>query len=231
MYQQNPKASMAGQELGDMIKIIDPKDVPVDMSLQRRVRAWDLAATQGGGDFTAGPLMTRHAPTGKIIIEDLCHFQKSPLGTKLMVEACAEGDGHGVQIKMEQEPGSSGVTVIDDYKTLLAGYSFEGEKATGPIQVRAGPFLAACEAGNIVMVRGSWNSALINEINAFDDNAEHDDIIIALALGYNKLVKGMFGGITWGREGDVSTNVVPISSAVRPQVVHSDGRLVTGLTW
>jgi len=231
MYQQQPKSSMAGQELGDMIKIIGPEEVPADIANCKRVRAWDLAATAGGGDWSAGPKMCRHAPSGKLIIEDLQHFQKTPQGNKLMVEACAESDGHGVQIRMEQEPGSSGVTVIDDYKELLSGYSFEGEKATGPIQVRAGPFLAACEAGNVLMVRADWNKALIDEINAFDDNAEHDDIVVALALGYNKLYRGLHGGLTWGREAPKTGNVVDIRSARERRPIPRDGRLVTGLTW
>ena len=228
MYQQQPKASMAGQDLGNMIKIVAPSEVPEDIAQSKSIRAWDLAATEGGGDFSAGPLMSRHKATGKIYIRDLQHFQKSPYNTELMVSACADTDGHGVQIRMEQEPGSSGVTVIDSYKKLLSGYSFDGEKATGPIQVRAGPFLAACEAGNVIMVRGDWNQALIDEINAFDDNAEHDDIVVSLALGYNKLVKGLHGGLTWGREG--TSNVVPITRA-KPRAKPKDGRLITGLTW
>jgi len=229
MYQQRPKASMAGQDLGDKIKIISPNDVPEDLAACKRVRAWDLAATEGGGDWTSGPLMTRHLASGKIIIEDLQHFQKSPYNTELMVEACSESDGHGVQIRMEQEPGSSGVTVIDNYKILLSGYSFSGEKATGPIQVRAGPFLAACEAGKVVMVKGDWNQALIDEINAFDDNPEHDDIVVSLALGYNKLVKGGQSSVVWGRNTD---NVVPITHRPARRVeVPQDGRIITGVTW
>jgi len=231
MYQQQPLASMAGQDIGDQIKIISPSDVPEDIAECKRVRAWDIAATEGGGDFSAGPKMTHHTPSGKFIIEDLQHFQKSPYNTELMVAACAEGDGHGVSIRMEQEPGSSGVTVIENYTVLLTGYAFSGEKATGPILVRAGPFLAACEAGNVVMVRGDWNQALIEEINAFDDNAEHDDIVVALALAYNKLVKGLRGGVVWGREGDKSTNVVPFRRAQGKKRVPKGGKLITGLTW
>lgn len=230
MYQQRPKPSMAGADLGDKIKIISPENLPSDLHACKRVRTWDIAATEGGGDWTAGPKMAYHKPTGKIIIEHLAHFQKSPYNTELMVLACAEGDGHGVLIKMEQEPGSSGKTVIEHYQKKLEGYSFEGERATGPIEVRAGPFLAACEAGNVQMVRGEWNQSIINELNAFGDNAEHDDIVIALALGYNKLVKGLYGGLTWGR----SSNVVPITHSTRGKqssTASNDGRLITGLTW
>jgi len=225
MYQQNPKASMAGMDLGDMIKVISAADLPHESDL-KTIRPWDLAATEGGGDFTAGPKMSRQRNSGKIFIQDMQHFQKTPEKTKQLVRANAEGDGHGVKVWMEQEPGSSGKIVITDYKALLAGYSFEGEKATGPLLVRASPFLAACEAGNVFMVKAGWNKSMVDEINAFDDNADYDDQVTALALGYNKLVHGMFGSLTWGRE-KLPDNVVPIRSGLQ----RDPNARRLGLTW
>lgn len=218
MYQQNPKTSMAGMDLGDQIKIIRESELPNE-SLLKSIRPWDLAATKDGGDFTAGPLMSRLRNTGKIYIQDMRHFQKTPDATKRAVYASAEGDGHGVGIWMEQEPGSSGKIVITDYKKLLSGFVFTGEKATGPIEVRASPFLAACEAGNVYMVSDDnlpaekkWNKELKDEVNGFPDG-EHDDQVTALALGYNKLVLGMHGAATWGR--DLPDNVTPINRAAQ----------------
>ncbi len=232
MYQQQPLASMGGADLGDKIKTISSEDLPDPLHC-KRVRAWDLSATEGGGDWSAGPLLSRHLTSGDVIIQDMARFQKSPMNTEIMVTTNAEHDGHGVMVRMEQEPGSSGVTVIDHYKELLAGYSFSGEKATGPIEVRAGPFLAACESGKIKMVKAPWNQTLRDEINGFPDG-EHDDQLVACALAYNKLVKGLYGGITWGRglPGTSDNVVVPIRKGLRPQTKASkDGRLVTGLTW
>ncbi len=125
---------------------------------------------------------------------------------------------------MEQEPGSSGVIVITDYKKLLAGYSFDGEKATGPPEVRASPFLAACEAGDVYMIAADWNKPLIDEVNSFPDG-DFDDQVIALALGYNKLVFGMYGSLVWGR--DLPDNVIPIRRNL--QLDPNARRL--GLTW
>ena len=203
---------MAGMDLGNQIKIIPESELP-DATQLKTIRPWDLAATPEGGDWTAGPLMSRQRNSGKIYIRDMRRFQKAPGATKEAVYASAEGDGHGVKIWMEQEPGSSGKIVIKDYKDLLSGYAFDGEKATGPIEVRASPFLAACEAGNIYMVKGDWNKVLIDEVNAFGDDCDHDDQVIALALGYNKLVLGMHGSVVWGR--DLPDNVVPIKRELR----------------
>lgn len=227
MYQQRPKASMAGADPGDMIKIVSPADVPRGYNEFKTIRAWDLSATLGAGDWTAGPKMTYIKATGKVVIEDLQRFQKAPGATEVMVKSVAAHDGHGVQVWMEQEPGSSGKIVVEHYKKLLTGFSLEAEKATGPIEVRAGPFLAACEAGNVLMFEGDWNQTLRDELNAFPDG-EHDDIVVALALAYNKLVKGLYGGLTWGREGHAS-NVIPIRRSTGK--ARKPGEVITGVTW
>lgn len=224
--QQNPKPSMSGADLGSKLKIIQESDLPPAEEL-KTLRLWDLAATEGGGDYTAGPKMSRHAATGRIYIHDMQREQKSPSNVQKMVEACALADGHGVKIWMEQEPGSSGVTVITDYKKLLAGYAFEGEKATGPVEVRASPLIAAIEIGNVYAIRADWNKPLKDELDGFPDG-ENDDQVVALALGYNKLVHGIKGGLTWGRDRPPD-NVVPIRGSETPKTVHDGPR--RSLTW
>jgi len=217
--QQNPKQSMAGQDLGAQLKLIDEEKLP-PMSEIRTVRAWDLAASEAEGDWSVGWKMGYHSPTRNLYILDVYRQQNSSFKNKLAVKAHAQGDGHGVKILMEQEPGSSGKTVIEDYKELLKTYIFKGEKATGPIEVRAGPFLASVEAGNVYMVRQppaevghtNWNEDLVEEMNGFPDG-EHDDQIIAGALAYNKLLLGVKGALTWGRDEVLPDNVIPIRSA------------------
>jgi predicted phage terminase large subunit-like protein len=217
MYQQDPIPSMGGLELSGKLKFVKADEVPHWREL-KRIRTWDLAATpESSGDYTAGPKMSLHKDSGTIFIEDMQRGQWSPNKTELMVQTCADGDGHGVPIRMEQEPGSSGKIVIDHYTKLLSAYKFQGEKATGPGEVRASPFLAAVEAGRVAVVIGPWNEAFTEELDGFPD-AEYDDQIIACALGYNKLVGGLYGGLTWGRalKGDTG-NVVPFPKG-RPHV-------------
>ncbi|KKK47886.1 hypothetical protein LCGC14_3150670, partial [marine sediment metagenome] len=220
--QQNPKQSMSGADLGDKYKIIPERDVPAEEEL-RTLRCWNLAATEGGGDYTAGPKISRHKNTGKIFVRDMRRVRKSSKKVKDLVEACALGDGHGVKIWMEQEPGSSGKTVIEDYTKLLKAYAFEGEKATGAIEVRASPFLAAIEAGNVFVVEADWNKDLKDETDGFPDG-DNDDQITGLALGYNKLVLGLSGALTWGREDVAPDNVVPIRGHVSAKDLHDKPR-------
>ncbi len=225
--QQNPKASMSGADLGSKLKIVSESELPPLAEL-KTLRIWDLAATEGGGDYTAGAKMARQRDTGRIYITDMQRKQKSPGNVKKMVNACAEGDGHGVKIWMEQEPGSSGKTVITDYEKFLKGYAFEGEKATGPIEVRASPLIAAIEAGNVYVMKADWNENLKDELDGFPD-ADNDDQVVVLALGYNKLVLGVSGSLTWGRDAPLPDNVVPIRGTETPESDHAGPR--RSLTW
>jgi hypothetical protein len=76
------------------------------------------------------------------------------------------------------------------------------------------------------MIEADWNKSLVDEINDFGDDAEHDDQVTALALGYNKLVHGMFGSLTWGRD-KLPDNVVPIRHGLQR---NPDAQRL-GLTW
>lgn len=231
MYQQDPLLSMSGAMLGERLRIIDEADLPHESTL-KDMRIWDLAATQDDGDYTAGPKMSLQSATGKIFIKGMDRFQKSPEGMEIRVKTAALVDGPGVPIWMEQEPGSAGVIVLDHYKReVLSGWSLKGEKPTGPVEVRAQPFLAAVERGDVYIVRDRWNKALIDEINAFPDG-DNDDQVSSLALGYHKLMKGRMGGLTWGRSKKKDTarpdDASPINA--KKPYVNEDKKIIR-LTW
>ncbi len=236
MYQQDPLMSMSGAMLGEKLKICEEKDVP-HYKLLKTMRIWDLAATEGDGDWTAGPLMSLEKTSGRVYIQGMDRFQKSPEGIELMVKIAAMADGAGVPIWMEQEPGSAGKIVIDHYaKEVVKGWSLKGDRPTGPIEVRAQPFLAAVERGDVYMVRGTWNQDLKDEINGFPDG-DNDDQISACALGYHKLMKGRMGGLTWGRKakGDKVRKIGEAGDAIHAKASHEHDpnvkRRLTGLTW
>jgi predicted phage terminase large subunit-like protein len=52
--------------------------------------------------------------------------------------------------------------------------------------VRASPFAAQCEAGNVKLVAGPWVEAFIDEITTFP-NGKHDDQVDAAASAFNVL--------------------------------------------
>lgn len=225
MYQQRPKPSMAGLDLGEKLKVISANELP-HHSMLRKGRAWDLSASDGKGDWTVGLLMAVHKENGRIYILDVQRFQKGPKETEIMIRAVAEGDGYGCRIDMEQEPGSAGKIVIDHYAGVLKGFAFHGERATGDVRIRAQPFLAAVEAGQVHIVEADWNRDLIDELNAFPDG-DHDDQVSAGALAYHKLVKKGFSGLVWGRDPIKTKN----SQQHHGTKVPHGTRPKLGLTW
>ena len=92
-------------------------------------------------------------------------------------------------VLLEQEPGSSGLAVVDHYRRgVLAGYAAYASRVTGSKVQRAGPFAAAVEAGNVLLVRGAWNDAFLDECRTFPAGA-HDDQVDAAADGFAWLAR------------------------------------------
>ena len=151
----------------------------------RLVRFWDMAATAAAPgkdpDWTVGALVTLDA--GRYYIRDIRRMRGTPQATEALVKQTAELDGRAIPIWMEQEPGSSGVTVIDHYRReVLVGWNYRGIRSSGKKETRAGPVSAAAEVQNVLLVRGAWNGTFLDEAESFPGGA-HDDQIDAVSGG------------------------------------------------
>jgi predicted phage terminase large subunit-like protein len=177
------EAQAAGKFRRHWFKIVDA--VP---SRGAFVRYWDLAASEDRGDndpsWTAGVLL---GCTGKeYYLADIRRDRLTPGKVEELVKQTAVLDGPGVRVRMEQEPGSAGVKVIEDYTTLLAGYDFKGDKVTGPRDIRANGFASQAEAGNVFLVKGAWNKIFLDECDVFPGGG-HDDTVVAASGAFNEL--------------------------------------------
>jgi predicted phage terminase large subunit-like protein len=175
----------------EWFRFIEPSEVPPNT---RFVRFWDLAATEPkpgkDPDWTAGAKVGL-TPDQRVIIADVRRTREAPGGVEAFVTRTASEDGKPVPITMEQEPGSSGVMVIDHYRRrVLMGYSFHGQKSTGDKEVRANPVSAQAEGGNVYLVRGNWNAAFLDEVCAFPTEGVHDDQVDAVSGGFTRLTAG-----------------------------------------
>jgi predicted phage terminase large subunit-like protein len=162
--------------------------VPQGIGL-RRVRAWDTAATENGGDYTVGTLLAHNDVEGATYIEDVIRGQWGPAKVHEVIASTAAADGVFVRIKEQQDPGSAGKAVVIDRATKLQGFSYTFKTVTGDKTHRAGPLRAQAEAGNVYLVRGPWNEAFLAEVENFP-NGSHDDIVDATSDGYNEIVGG-----------------------------------------
>jgi len=95
------------------------------------------------------------------------------------------------KIRMEQEPGSAGVSVIDHYRrTVLQPFDFKGVRVSGSKESRAAPVAARAEAGDVRICHGRWNTEFLDELTAFPLGT-HDDQVDAFAGAYEQLARRM----------------------------------------
>lgn len=192
LYQQRPVAREGAMFNRSWFEI-----VPSMPNLAQRVRWWDRAATKPrpgktDPDWTAGALMGRIGDD--FYIADMVRFRGSPFEnekiiaqTAAMDRAAGRGSGIDTRIKMEQEPGSSGVDVIAHYQgRVLLGYPFEGLPSTGDKVLRAEPFAGAAQAGRVKLVAGPWIKAFLDEVEMFPDGP-HDDQVDAASGAFSSL--------------------------------------------
>ena len=165
----------------------------------RTVRAWDLAALNpkkqkrakaksADSDYVSGCKMS--VSNGVFYIEDIKRKRLTPSGIELLLKQTAAVDGRRCRIWIEQEPGSSGVIVVDIYIRMLVGYDVRGQPATGDKLVRAGPLSAQAEAGNVKLVSGPWVGKFLDEMEVIGtESSAHDDQCDSASLAFSKLAK------------------------------------------
>lgn len=188
-YQQRPAPRGGGFLKPHLIEIVD--DYPRDATLCRR---WDFAATEGGGDYTVGALVAFKDGQGWIV--DLWRNQVSAAEVEVGLMQTAKSDRHGVNIVLEQEPGSSGKWFVQNLTRKLAGYPVYTSRPDQKKELRARPLSASIEAGNIKMIKADWNKALIDEFSTFPNGA-HDDIVDAVSDAWLHLSHDLFGASFW----------------------------------
>jgi predicted phage terminase large subunit-like protein len=87
---------------------------------------------------------------------------------------------------VEQEPGSGGKESAENTIRNLAGWTVKADRVTGDKATRAEPLAAQCEAGNVKLVKGDWNSAFLDELTVFPQG-KYKDQTDAASGAFNKL--------------------------------------------
>lgn len=183
--QQSPAPPGGGMFKVEKLALVDALPVGV-----RWARGWDFAATIPAPgkrpDWTVGGLLGQ-TEDGRFVIADINRFQGSPLDVEQALKNTAAADGEEVPISGPKDPGQAGVAQALRFTQMLAGYDVEFTPETGSKVVRAKPLAAQVEAGNVIMLRASWNKNLKDELAMFP-NGLHDDQVDALSRAFNKLL-------------------------------------------
>jgi predicted phage terminase large subunit-like protein len=150
------------------------------------VRGWDLAATKGAGDFTRGVKIGR-TKEGRFIIANVVGGQLSSMEVERLIVATASQDGYVCRQSLPQDPGQAGKAQNTYLVGKLAGHIVASGLESGDKTVRAEPFAAQAEAGNVDILAGDWNECYLDELCSFP-NAKYDDQVDASSRAFNDLV-------------------------------------------
>lgn len=150
-----------------------------------RIRAWDTAATEEGGDWTVGVRMAMQGDN--FVIEDVIRVQMEPGDVDDLIVATAELDGKSCGVREEEEGGASGKAVTAARAKRLKKYDYAGVSISGNKVVRAKPLRTQANAGHVWLVKAPWNEAFLQEISSFPVG-DHDDQVDGSSCAYNSLV-------------------------------------------
>jgi predicted phage terminase large subunit-like protein len=183
------KASKGDYFKRDKIEIVDV----IPAKILKTVRYWDRASTEktaiNNPDWTRGVKMSK-ASDGLFYVEHLSSLRGTPRSVEQLILNTASQDGKNVEVCLEQDPGQAGKYEVSNYIRLLAGYNVraypapKGKKVFAEDNakiIRARAFSSQWEAGNVRLVRGSWNDEFLNEHESFppQSSMQHDDIVDA----------------------------------------------------
>lgn len=186
LFQQRPQPLD-----GDLFKRSDFQIVQMCPTTIWRVRYWDKAASiSKGAKFSAG-VRVSIPKEGGVYIEHVVRGQWRTADRRKVMLQTAQIDREKmgeVVTFIEQEPGSSGVDSVQDEIRLLMGYPVFADRPTGDKDTRMLPLSGQAQAGNVYLVKGTWNEDFIAELCALP-RGRYRDQADAAAGAFNRLVE------------------------------------------
>jgi len=180
--------------LFDVAKIKPVESLPLFV---HQVRAWDNAATEGGGAYTAGVRMGVTA-TGRFCVVNVKREQVGTAQRAILQHATAEEDGLLVEIHGPKDPGSAGADVAFQFEQELAAKHFNVtvEVVSGSKELRAYPFSQAVNSGLVdAYIDGKWNFKVFrDELHNFPLST-YKDQVDAAADAYSHLYRLFHRGL------------------------------------
>ena len=174
-----------GGTLGN-IHWFDEKIIPAaPVTIKKRVRYWDLAASEkkvagkargDDPDETVGTLMAWDGEN--FYIEDQVAFMGDWRKIKDTVIFTAQMDGLAVPIWVEQEPGSGGKNQVAELAETVELQPYQVKphlsRGHGDKIMKANIWFAEAALGKVYICQGKWNEPFLEQLASFP-NARHDD--------------------------------------------------------
>ncbi len=174
----------------------------VPPNVTSRVRAWDFASEAetktNNPDWTAGVKMSRDR-FGTYYIEDVVRFRDTTDKVlKTVVSTALSDEVETCSVVIPLDPAAAGKSAAYFYRTTLAENGVPCRMAPTTAgkgkHTRYMPFCSIAEAGAVRVVRGDWNEAFFNELEAFSADLKiqkmnKDDMVDAVSDAFTFLAK------------------------------------------
>jgi len=191
LYQQSPVPQEGNILQRSWLPVVNIGLAPVGSF---RVRYWDKAGTEAGGNYSAGVLLA-YGPDKVIYVEDVVRGQWSALKREQIIRLTAERDvarhaharGKGsMVVKFEKEGGSGGKESAENTVRNLAGFDVHYNRPDADKELRMRPFAAQAEAGNVRVLQDVWTTDYIEELCSFPYGS-YDDQVDATSGAWSEL--------------------------------------------
>jgi predicted phage terminase large subunit-like protein len=189
LYQQRPIAAGGDLFPVERFKIVSSID---RSAVKNSVRYVDKASSDMAGDYTAAVLM-HHMKDGTTVIEDVLRgqWQVNEREARIMQAAQADKATCGrYSIWFEQEPGSGGKESAEASIRRFKAFGAFADKVTGAKEVRAEPYAAQVQGGQVSIKAAEWNRDFLDEHEQFPVGT-HDDQVDAASGAFNKLAESV----------------------------------------
>lgn len=161
-------------------------------------RAWDIAATDedegGDPDFTSSTLIGRRRD-GSFIVGNVTNDLVKAGDVEKLIQITAIADrvrfGSIYNVHIPQDPGASGKIVAHNYVKMLAGFNVKSDSVSGSKELRATPFAAQWQNGNVYILIADWNEMYFNQLESFPAS-NHDDMVDSSADAFNECAEADF---------------------------------------
>ena len=177
-YQQEPYLIGGGMFPIDKIQIIPVFD---RTQIAASVLAIDKAGTKDGDGACTAMVLMHKLRTGQFLIETVLRGRWAALEREQLILSAAKAARLSLQqycydfkVVVEQEPGSGGKESAEATVRNLSGFSVIADKVTGSKEVRAEPFAAQVQGGNVLLCAGRWVQDFLNELEQWPNGKTLD---------------------------------------------------------
>ena len=198
LYQQSPFIIGGGIFPIEKLKMLPMFD---RSRVLKSCRYFDKAGTESGeGAYTAGALI-HMLKDNHFVIEHVVRGRWGALEREEKIKFWAQSDQRNCrpgayEIGVEQEPGSGGKESAEATIRNLRGFKVFADRVTGSKEVRAEPFAAQVQGGNVSLVAGMYQADLLDEMISFP-NGKYRDQVDACSGAFNRLISGPVYNL-WG---------------------------------